>query len=113
MHLTITGIIFVIVLGQVIGALGRLVVPGRQPIPIWLTIVIGIIAAWIGDLIAEELRPPADDGADAETEKPDRVTHDILVGQTAQLEQLHWFGRAHLEKPDGTLRTSAGRRSSR
>jgi starvation-inducible DNA-binding protein len=47
------------------------------------------------------------------TEKPDRVTLDILVGQTAQLEQFHWFVRAHLEKPDGTLRTSAGRRSSR
>ena len=55
MHLTITGIIFVIVVGLVIGALGRRVVPGRQPIPIWLTIVIGIIAAWIGVLIAGAL----------------------------------------------------------
>jgi uncharacterized membrane protein YeaQ/YmgE (transglycosylase-associated protein family) len=55
MHLTITGIIFVIVVGLVIGALGRRVVPGRQPISIWLTIVIGIITAWIGDLIAAAL----------------------------------------------------------
>ena len=37
---------------MVIGALGRLVVPGRQHIPIWLTIVIGIVAAFIGSFIA-------------------------------------------------------------
>jgi uncharacterized membrane protein YeaQ/YmgE (transglycosylase-associated protein family) len=35
--------------------LGRLVVPGRQPIPIWLTIVIGIVAAFIGSFIAGAL----------------------------------------------------------
>lgn len=50
--MTITGIISAIIIGLVIGALGRLVVPGRQPIPIWLTIVIGIIAAFIGAAIA-------------------------------------------------------------
>jgi uncharacterized membrane protein YeaQ/YmgE (transglycosylase-associated protein family) len=30
-------------------------VPGRQPIPIWLTIVIGIVAAFIGAFIAGAL----------------------------------------------------------
>jgi uncharacterized membrane protein YeaQ/YmgE (transglycosylase-associated protein family) len=49
---TITGIIWAIVIGAIIGALGRLVVPGRQNIPIWLTIVVGIVAAFIGTLIA-------------------------------------------------------------
>jgi uncharacterized membrane protein YeaQ/YmgE (transglycosylase-associated protein family) len=48
----ITGIITAIVIGLVIGALGRLVVPGRQRIPIWLTVVIGIVAALIGTAIA-------------------------------------------------------------
>jgi uncharacterized membrane protein YeaQ/YmgE (transglycosylase-associated protein family) len=52
---TITGIISAIIVGLIIGALGRLVVPGRQPIPIWLTIVIGIIAAFIGSFIAGAL----------------------------------------------------------
>jgi uncharacterized membrane protein YeaQ/YmgE (transglycosylase-associated protein family) len=52
---TITGIISAIIIGLVIGALGRLVVPGRQPIPIWLTIVIGIVAAFIGAFIAGAL----------------------------------------------------------
>lgn len=50
--MAITGVISAIIIGLIIGALGRLVVPGRQPIPIWLTIVIGIIAAFIGAGIA-------------------------------------------------------------
>ena len=48
----ITGIISALIIGLVIGALGRLVDPGRQRIPIWLTIIIGIIAALIGTGIA-------------------------------------------------------------
>jgi uncharacterized membrane protein YeaQ/YmgE (transglycosylase-associated protein family) len=51
--MTITGIITAIVIGAIIGVLGRLVVPGRQNIPIWLTIVIGIVAAFIGTAIAK------------------------------------------------------------
>lgn len=48
----IGGIISAIIVGLIIGALGRLVVPGKQAIPIWLTIVIGIIASFIGGYIA-------------------------------------------------------------
>ncbi len=50
--MTITGIITAIIIGAIIGALGRLVIPGKQNIPIWLTIVIGIVAAFIGTFIA-------------------------------------------------------------
>lgn len=53
--MTVTGIISAIVVGLIIGALGRLVVPGKQNIPIWLTIVIGIVAALIGTFIARLL----------------------------------------------------------
>jgi uncharacterized membrane protein YeaQ/YmgE (transglycosylase-associated protein family) len=49
---TVDGIISAIVVGLIIGALGRLVVPGKQKIPIWLTIVVGIVAALIGSAIA-------------------------------------------------------------
>ncbi|GAB2844173.1 transglycosylase [Actinoallomurus bryophytorum] len=51
----VTGIVMAIIIGLVIGVLGRLVVPGRQSIPIWLTIVIGIVAALIGTAIAGAL----------------------------------------------------------
>ena len=54
--MTVTGIITAIIVGAIIGALGRLVVPGRQPIPIWLTIVVGIIAALIGSAIVGPMR---------------------------------------------------------
>ncbi|MFI5911274.1 GlsB/YeaQ/YmgE family stress response membrane protein [Dactylosporangium sp. NPDC051541] len=50
--MTVTGIITALIVGLIVGALGRLVVPGRQNIPIWLTIVVGIIAAFLGTLIA-------------------------------------------------------------
>jgi uncharacterized membrane protein YeaQ/YmgE (transglycosylase-associated protein family) len=53
--MTASGIISAIIIGAIIGALGRLVVPGRQPMPIWLTIVIGIVAALVGTLIAAAL----------------------------------------------------------
>ncbi|GGM69757.1 transglycosylase [Thermopolyspora flexuosa] len=51
----ITGIISALIIGIIIGALGRLVVPGRQRIPLWLTMVIGIVAALIGTAIATVL----------------------------------------------------------
>src|SRR5215204_3321645 len=34
--LTITGVITALVIGAVIGALARLILPGRQNIPVWL-----------------------------------------------------------------------------
>ncbi len=51
----VSGIITAIIIGLIIGALGRLVVPGKQNIPIWLTILIGIVAAIIGTFIASAL----------------------------------------------------------
>ena len=54
--MTIEGIIGALIIGAIIGVLGRLVVPGKQDIPIWLTIVVGIVAALIGSLIVGSLR---------------------------------------------------------
>ena len=51
----VSGIITAIIIGLIIGALGRLVVPGKQNIPIWLTLLIGIVAALIGTFIASAL----------------------------------------------------------
>ena len=42
-----------------------------------------------------------------DTEDLDPVTQDMLIAQSAALEQFQWFVRAHLESSDGTL-TSAG-----
>jgi uncharacterized membrane protein YeaQ/YmgE (transglycosylase-associated protein family) len=44
-------IIGLILVGLVVGGLGRLVHPGRDPMPIWLTILIGIAAALVAGLL--------------------------------------------------------------
>ena len=54
--MTIEGILGAIIIGAVIGVLGRLVLPGKQDIPLWLTIVVGIAAALLGTLIVGNLR---------------------------------------------------------
>ncbi len=58
--MTVTGIISAIVIGAIIGALGRLLLPGKQNLPIWLTIVVGIVAALVGTFIARALGIPTD-----------------------------------------------------
>ncbi|WP_155059966.1 GlsB/YeaQ/YmgE family stress response membrane protein [Streptomyces blattellae] len=60
----ISGIISAIVIGIIIGVLGRLVVPGRQRIGILWTILVGIVAALIGSAIAAAFDVADTDGVD-------------------------------------------------
>ncbi|MBA2323200.1 MAG: GlsB/YeaQ/YmgE family stress response membrane protein [Pseudonocardiales bacterium] len=63
--MTVTGIISAIVIGLIIGVLARLILPGKQNIPIWLTIVVGIVAAFIGTFLARAIGiPTATSGID-------------------------------------------------
>ena len=48
----VTGIITALVIGLIIGVLGRIVAPGRQNIPLWLTLLVGIVAALVGTALA-------------------------------------------------------------
>jgi starvation-inducible DNA-binding protein len=43
------------------------------------------------------------------TEDLDLVTQDMLISESGQLEKFHWFVRAHLEAPDGSLTTGDAR----
>jgi starvation-inducible DNA-binding protein len=43
------------------------------------------------------------------TEEPDPVTQDLLINQAGELEQYHWFVRAHLENSDGSLRSEGAK----
>jgi len=56
--MTITGVITAILIGIVVGVLGRLLVPGRQPIGMLVTILIGIVGAFLGTAIARMLGIP-------------------------------------------------------
>jgi uncharacterized membrane protein YeaQ/YmgE (transglycosylase-associated protein family) len=62
--MTPASVIGAIVIGLIIGALGRLAVPGKQNLPIWLTIVVGIVAALIGSAIARSAGWADTDGID-------------------------------------------------
>jgi uncharacterized membrane protein YeaQ/YmgE (transglycosylase-associated protein family) len=56
--MTITGVITAILIGIVVGVLGRLVVPGKQSIGLLVTILVGIVSAFIGTAIARALGIP-------------------------------------------------------
>ena len=62
--MTVAGIISALIVGLIIGALGRLVVPGKQNIPIWLTMVIGVVAALLGTVIARAIGVADTNGVD-------------------------------------------------
>ncbi len=44
--------IWIVIAGFVIGFIAKGVVPGKQNIPLWLTVVLGILGALIGNFIA-------------------------------------------------------------
>lgn len=57
-------VIGALIVGTIIGFLGRLVIPGRQDISVVMTIGIGIVAALIGGFIAQLLGVGETDGID-------------------------------------------------
>ena len=44
--------LWAIIAGLIIGLIARWILPGRQNIPVWLTILLGVIGAVIGNFIA-------------------------------------------------------------
>ncbi len=63
--MTVTGIFTAIIIGLIVGALARLILPGKQNIPVWLTIVVGIVAAFLGTALARAMGiPTATSGID-------------------------------------------------
>jgi uncharacterized membrane protein YeaQ/YmgE (transglycosylase-associated protein family) len=63
--MTITGIISAILIGIVVGVLGRLLLPGKQPIGMLLTILVGIVSAFLGTALARAIGiPTATNGVD-------------------------------------------------
>jgi uncharacterized membrane protein YeaQ/YmgE (transglycosylase-associated protein family) len=48
----VVSFLWAIIAGLVIGLLAKLVVPGRQPIPLWLTTILGILGAVAGNALA-------------------------------------------------------------
>ena len=51
-RLMLSAIIWLLVYGLVLGLLARFAVPGKDPLPIWQTILLGIAGALLGGLVA-------------------------------------------------------------
>lgn len=60
----ITGLITALLIGAIIGGLGRVVSPGKHRISIVMTILVGIAAALVGTLTATVLGVANTDGVD-------------------------------------------------
>jgi uncharacterized membrane protein YeaQ/YmgE (transglycosylase-associated protein family) len=71
-------IIWAVIAGLIIGLLAKLVVPGRQDIPLWLTIALGIVGALVGNLLAAALGVRFTGGIDW-------IRHILQVGVAAVL----------------------------
>jgi len=90
-QIEITGIITAIIVGAIVGGLGRLVVRGRQNISLLMTLVIGIAAALIGTFIAQQLN----------------------VGNTAGVDWIQLLIQVGLAAVGVTLYTGGGRSRGR
>jgi uncharacterized membrane protein YeaQ/YmgE (transglycosylase-associated protein family) len=51
----VTGFVSAIVVGMIVGVLGRLLIPGKQPIGIVLTLLVGIGAAFLGSFASVQI----------------------------------------------------------
>ncbi|MEU9133479.1 GlsB/YeaQ/YmgE family stress response membrane protein [Kitasatospora sp. NPDC048540] len=71
-------ILWAILAGLVIGLLAKLVLPGRQAIPLWLTVLLGIAGGLIGNSLAAALGV-------RDTSGVDWVRHLLQVGAAALL----------------------------
>ena len=45
-------IIWIVIVGAVLGVLAKMILPGKQAIPFWLTIVCGMLGALLGNFLA-------------------------------------------------------------
>ena len=50
--MSIEGVVSALLVGLLLGVLGRLVVPGRQRIGCLMTVVVGVLAALLGSVLA-------------------------------------------------------------
>jgi uncharacterized membrane protein YeaQ/YmgE (transglycosylase-associated protein family) len=90
---TVAGFFSAIIVGLIIGVLGRLVVPGKQNIPIWLTLVIGIVAALIGTALARAIGVADTSGVDW-TE----IVIQVVLAAAGVWAVAAFWGRRHVER---------------
>ncbi|MFD8749528.1 GlsB/YeaQ/YmgE family stress response membrane protein [Kitasatospora sp. NPDC059577] len=74
-------ILWAVIAGLVVGLLAKLVLPGRQPVPLWLTVLVGAAGAVLGNAAASYLGVRHTGGIDW-------IRHALQVGVAAVLIAL-------------------------
>lgn len=87
-------ILWAIIAGLIIGVIARALLRGRQDIPIWLTIVLGIIGGLIGDAIAGGLGVGQTNGIDWIRHILQVAAAMVLIGVVAPF----WSRRRHVTR---------------
>jgi uncharacterized membrane protein YeaQ/YmgE (transglycosylase-associated protein family) len=60
--MTIGEVLGYLLVGCIVGPIARFVVPGDDPMPIWMTIVLGAIGAFLGGWLLAEVITPDNEG---------------------------------------------------
>ena len=60
--MTIGEVLGYLLVGCIVGPLARFLVPGEDPMPIWMTIVLGAVGAFLGGWLLAEVITPDNDG---------------------------------------------------
>ncbi|MCT9140459.1 GlsB/YeaQ/YmgE family stress response membrane protein [Streptomyces violarus] len=74
------GWLWAIIVGLVLGLLAKAIIPGKQHIPLWLTVILGIIGGIAGNAIARSAGVDATAGIDWWRHVFQLVMAIILVG---------------------------------
>ncbi|MFF9811531.1 GlsB/YeaQ/YmgE family stress response membrane protein [Streptomyces coeruleorubidus] len=74
------GWLWAIILGLVLGLLAKAIIPGKQHVPLWLTVILGMIGAIAGNAIARAAGVDATAGIDWWRHVFQLVMAVILVG---------------------------------
>ncbi|WP_141695629.1 GlsB/YeaQ/YmgE family stress response membrane protein, partial [Streptomyces mutomycini] len=56
--------LWAIIVGLVLGVIARAILPGKQNIPLWLTVVFGILGSILGNAVATWIGVNETDGID-------------------------------------------------
>ncbi|MEV4440706.1 GlsB/YeaQ/YmgE family stress response membrane protein [Streptomyces sp. NPDC049577] len=64
--------LWAIIVGLVLGLIAKVIIPGKQPIPLWLTIILGMIGSVLGNWAASAMGV-------AETKGVDWIRHALQV----------------------------------
>ena len=60
--MTIGEVLGYLLVGCIVGPIARFVVPGDDPMPIWMTIVLGALGAFLGGWLLADVITPGNEG---------------------------------------------------